>query len=314
MIDIGDAQPLSIYLGAYFDSTHFANGTAITISFQAEDNYARFYNASGSAVTSNRAVAFDRNDFSLLTGGAGAHMVWEKFGPTNYSRFYINTIGWSANDISLQMSGTSVLYVNTHGNNFPARHSSDIDEGGSPMEYLFPLFTTAQWDGTTYSGLSYFNMRNAVNGGGLPPYKSTHQPPISLFMLDACLACTDEIDYSQALFPYGTIYADGYLRNQAKMGWTCLEYPVHSELRMQILMNHLRNKETLDQALYWVYKYSASHYLDAAQATAMYCKTDINGLRLMISETYWHLYGDKNLRLFGIYTGSTWLPQPDWYF
>lgn len=188
-------------LAVVFDSTHFAEGTNLSIVFEAWTNTG-YLSASGSASVKNAALLYGRMEFEQGVNPMehGVPSGVETLGPLNYGLYVATTTPWGLQEMRAVLMHCNVFYVNTHSNlSAPWRFWTDRNEASTPVwELMVP------W----HSLDPVLNMEDAVYekvGLGIPPFNA-NQPPFNLVWIDACHTVEDN-EFAKAFFwPYINAY------------------------------------------------------------------------------------------------------------
>lgn len=241
--------PNKWFLHMMFDSTHFSDGSSVSIVVTAWDQLGRaFVSPTRSAVVYNWAALLARYDLDVdAKAWSSSSSSWVEpidpyawrcsditssvFAASNIKVTSVtNSLGWTDADLLPQLQTCTAFWVYSHGN-------SDTINGG--------FFETDRRDAhfeTTPPSLSpqlmrggYSNLPNhvptqptrslAVGSGGVPPFNSGF-PPINLAVLWACNDATKAIGSPYYSLPHSLVWP-GYnfftqagptIENQAVVG------------------------------------------------------------------------------------------------
>lgn len=269
-------------LSVIFDSTHFPNGTNLTIRFEAWTNLG-YFTASDSAPVINRILIYERSDFS---GGAPATNSATSVIPLGRSIHEAD--GWSVATLTSDDNSCSLLAVFSHGNQ--EDHQDDVE----PVPgRVFALPNTGNPD--------YQSDRTSDIGSGLPPLNSSHQPPISLAFLYSC-DCGYTNRFSTLLIPYANYYG-GWTEDQSVMAYTVPCWCDQAGDHASCLFGQLSQGETADAARLYMEAYAEELGLTVEAADGS-VRTLIHGDLV--------IYGDFYTRLTSVYTASNVQPI-GWY-
>lgn len=298
-------------LQVMFDSSHFPNGTTVTVEFDAYFLYGGASHASGTSVVGNRAVLFGRHDFEV-TGHPdqfGFPAVLSSLSSSNYvSIWQITTLGWADYDYLASLeSNPNVLYIHTHGDagvQMPSPPQpapvgtwllSDYDELPSPPQYpVDPFYIN--------SGECLAARQAAIGTGGLPPYNPSGKPPINIGFNDGCLTGLGNGFAEAYLWPYQNAYGM-WTECQSQLGWSVLKYSLATRPCMEEFWTNMQIGYTADEARVEAenryYQWVMEHGIEEK----------LPGQRFLI-----HCYGDWYARLHGVYSGTDAdSPMANWY-
>ena len=205
---------------ALFDSTHFADSSAITIKMKVTDSNSGYYEATVVGPAYNKAVALVNNntDFNLDEN------------PNEIATFLTNQNNYTATpstsmqkmDILTTLPSLTALYIDSHGN---LGKVGDCDAAplSSDYFYLFPGNATTDNDDVNQPTINK-KVRD----------KTLAQPPFNFVFLNACLTSGDS-QLANAFLGYTgsktdraelgftiSIWGDSNLTNYTKALWASL--------------------------------------------------------------------------------------------
>jgi hypothetical protein len=205
---------------ALFDSTHFADSSAITIKLKVTDSNNGYYEATVAGPAYNKAVALVNNntDFNLDEN------------PNEIATFLTNQNNYTATpstsmqkmDILTTLPSLTALYIDSHGN---LGKVGDCDAAplSSDYFYLFPGNATTDNDDVNQPTINK-KVRD----------KTLAQPPFNFVFLNACLTSGDS-QLANAFLGYTgsktdraelgftiSIWGDSNLTNYTKALWASL--------------------------------------------------------------------------------------------
>ncbi len=302
------ATPPMMYVAMFpsviFDSTHFANGSAVTVTASGHDNAGNFYTGSGTSIVKNRAMFYGRYDFEVTSpAGPGQKGIPTARTFCTYANIQADQVvvpqgasdqGWRASRFynDLQTSGSSIVYVHTHGEQtYPTWNppvtppdtsiSSDLDE-------VDPNNATLASEYSILASTVFAAQSNAIGTGGLPPYNPSGVPPIWLEFNDACYTGQNNAFANAFLYPYANAYG-GWCENQAQLGWSISKYTNQTYICGNVFWSYLQMGYTAHDA--------------RLQIPNVYLGGSWTGDPRDLVQCW----GDWNMRLHGVYTNMTGL-------
>ena len=275
-VTIGGEQitPSSFIPGIYggytynitFASTHFANGTNLTIKVTATNalGETNSITASSPPTVYNVATIYGRNEWEIPSTASSAGTAPAKNNLLYMKHDVSRTVtfkGWAAQDILADIVPCTAFYVNTHGNYIPTiLFISDLDEITGSEESIYPADVGSQ--------------RSVAYNQGLPP--------VNIAFIDACWTGKDNAFADAFLYPF----TDYQATDQAEIGWA-IETAV--------------GKTNVDSTAFWN---ALASGLTAKQARDKTVFVYL-GKALAPGETQiLNCYGDFNATLQGAYTGT----------
>jgi hypothetical protein len=300
--------PVSILVT--FDSTHFPDGTQITLTAIATDAGGNQATATQWGTVVNKALLYGRNDFETSPGGNGCTAATNPLAAMNHTITTNTTLGWSATMFLNALGGTvTALYVNTHGNNNP-QITSDLDELNGIWEYITP--STPPLD--------------------VQEYCERHQIPINIAFLDACQTGQKQ-DFALALLlPYRGISNPPLFGNdaidQAEVGWAVNCFVPYTNADSSQFWNALANGRPVYAARDAAVNAQYQAYLPLYQQGAPWPDTwpnplggalppPLNLLPPALNDNQCQLFacvwGDYYATLHGVYTGNSNTSANIWY-
>lgn len=190
-----EVMPMSIALGTVFDSSHWPNGTAVSITMDVVGFYNGLQTKTvGPVYVRNKLIMFEHPDLHTASNGNGT--VSTKMTGKNYS-MYSNGGSWTPSTYFSEMNGANAVFTSTHGS--PSSHWAGNSVSISPADYE--------------------SNRMAHIGSGIPPYNSG-APSVNFMHLYAC-NCGDTNDFIRVCYPYYMQWGGVWMENQAMMAYTC---------------------------------------------------------------------------------------------
>jgi hypothetical protein len=190
--------PMSMNLGAVFDSTHFLHGTNLAITCEVTDNWGRVYSKTKSAPVKNRALLYEHPDNA---GFPSAMAVVNLFlAGQNYQVVQNPGSSWSPATVYQDMHDMSLCWFTTHGavNEITAGNNAIIHQADVGAE------------------------RVSVSGPGFPPFNSTGKPTTQFTGIVACNVGRNS-NFTKWFWPYWTGYSE-WAPNQASFTFSGLFY------------------------------------------------------------------------------------------
>lgn len=232
----GEPIPMSVGLGVMFDSTHFGNGSTVVVKAEYWDNHGSYYQNEGATVVKNSALlaAFPESDMLAARWEADLRLVSPFFG----KQLLVGE--WDPIEFCESLAGHSIVFAPTHGHNgtigslfaakmWPTSYTTSVRPFGNDT-YILGHPTWIQ-----SAGLE--SRRVAQMGSGLPPYNSTHQPPIWIAYALSCQTGLEQ-NFIRFCLPYNNAYGT-WLENQAWIGYNCdlyvKEYPTIAAQSFSVL-------------------------------------------------------------------------------
>ncbi len=299
------ATPPMMYAAMFpsviFDSTHFANGSVVTVTASGHDSLGNFFTGSGSSTVKNSAALYGRYDFEVISpGGPGQKGIPIVQAYCSFANILATQTvvplgasdqGWKSSRFygDLQTSGSSIVYVHTHGEhinqswNPPTPPSdtfilADLDEiprDAANSQSDYHILASTVFEKETY----------AIGTGGLPPYNPNGVPPIWLEFNDACYTGQNNAFASAFLYPYANAYG-GWCENQTQLGWSIAKYTDQTAVCADAFWSLLLLGFTADEA--------------RVRIPMVYQNGSWTGDPRQLVQCW----GDWNMRLHGVYTNS----------
>ena len=280
----------------YFDSTHFADGSTVSITVEGKDTNGLLVASATStaAPVINRVSAMGRSEWEVGTKAGQGVVHAASLTAINHSAHSITAAGWNHGDVVTELNWCTVFYVNSHGFwHDPAKGTcfqTDHDEValGSP-EYVYPTVNDTYINGSPQWGQTpqvWEVRKNLCGVSGLPPLF----PEMNFAFLDAC-------DTGKGLeFATAILYPDynGMYTPKAELGWLFQTAINATYQDGQALWGKFKNGYTASDA-----RHEMVNAYNTSQGTS-YTDTTATALR-----------GDQNLRLHMLWTnsggqGTTW--------
>jgi hypothetical protein len=181
-----------------FDSSHFAHGTTVEVTF-------RVWGASTGTMYETRSNPDPvvKNEFMMYRDPTPPEpdpqpTVLGFMQSKNYIIWMEGGSSWDSSDYFMEMYDANVVHFSGHG--LPMWHSAPV--------------------GTGIVHTAYLTERELDTGTGLPPFNSTDCPSVNFIHLQAC-NCGDTSNFKSALYPYYMGWGGQYLENQALLAYTC---------------------------------------------------------------------------------------------
>lgn len=297
--------------GTAFDSTNFENGDLVEVKTYAKakltDGTITDWQDDGgySAVVINRSlIATTTATFFILrlngvlapqTGTAVRYGQDTRLQTMNYERkllgHYDNGLAeWQLSDFLSDATGKSVVTLNTHGD----ATSALCMDGTSPDPTNLGAWTINPLD-------LFLNQVYEVGQDALPPYNSSFTPPISLLYLGACNQGWFVPDWAfGALWPYQ--FSGGlFLENQAAFGLKPYITGAGTSTISNGVFEQLKKGETLAEA---IRIFCETTITDSVCDSINLATDQAVNPRRAIKEDF-VIYGDPNMRIHGVFTGSS---------
>jgi len=235
----GDPDYVAMLPSVMFDSTHFANGSTVTVTVRSEEDLGHGGQASASAPVKNFASLFGRYDLE-----SSVPIAWNWDDPVGYyfigdmswhglpwaaaflssMGYYIEhqvtSRGWGSGDLLAGLADCTVFYVHTHG--ATTYYWTDLNDfynwyPAAPESWSENAYASST-GGDPYGFVLEPTRVNAM-GSGLPPFNSTGLPPIALSFMVACDTGTNN-DFAEAyLYPYTNAYVNPAIEDQSELGY-----------------------------------------------------------------------------------------------
>ncbi|MGE0001207.1 MAG: hypothetical protein AB7F50_11315 [Fimbriimonadaceae bacterium] len=300
----GEPGSTTVDLNLVFDSTHFPPQTNVEVRFKAKGSHGNFYEATGSSIVKNAAVALNLYAFNGVWGGLGAAIVGNELASSNYTLFIDLGPDWDKESVAFHQQHNGVYYVNSHGSQ-GIKHQTNgiVDYGG--QEVPEDVFSYGAVD-------AYDIYKTDVAGVGLFPFNSTGIPPTLFAHLDFCTAMENvprPSDFGVLLYPYSNAYGDPPARNQAVFGYNGYTLVDESENSAWHMFSRMAGGATAHKA-------RGGFIIAQLQGhpRAVQIGPTVNGPFSRVDEIAdCPLLGDFHTRIRFVYTGSSLLPSTLWY-
>lgn len=286
----GEPIPMSVSMAAMFDSTYFQHGTLCTVKAEYWDNLETYYHAESQSLIRNSALmaAYPEPEHYSARFFAEQCFAWPSFYPALMGG------AWDPQQFVDAMNERSIIFVSTHG-------------------YYETFFAGKEWVGdityTTYvkpSGPNTYILgypawlqstsvepnRIAQMGGGLPPYNTTQNPPITFAFIISCVTGATNA-FSTFLHPYQNAYG-GWCEDQAWTGFACELYLKEYEGISRVVFSRLSGGHTIAKA---------REKLIASDPPFTNASSD-----KPLVEDDMPIYGDTHTRVRSVYTGDDTAP------
>ncbi len=285
-----ETYPLSIALKVMFDSSHFANGIPVEVTFIVWGVFTGMHvgQSNPDPIVKNKLMMFEHDDPDITPDAAP--LVSDLMTGRNYGLF-LRTLGpWTDDNY------WGALNAGTDGNTnaaFYAGHGGPGNHDACVPPHMLPE--------------NYETHRISDIGTGLPPFNSTGRPPVFFLHLVAC-ECGKTSDFKTALWPYYMGWGGPYLEDQALLGYKeCVKLAEERGLAEKI-WEYLAVGHTAFNAVETFKQFLAAN-------PGVFHSSDIHGTRNMVAADV-KLYGDGAMRLKTVYTGNyapPTSPTTPWY-
>ncbi len=190
--DPEDVPPMVFSLKAMFDSSHFANGTTVEVTFSVFTFPTGWWEISSNPdpVVKNKLMIFEHPDPEIAPNPS--YTVNVQMSGKNYAIFLQNGGNWFEADYWNALNGSSAVFYGGHGTTND--HWDSLDFGMDAGEYE--------------------TKRTIQIGSGLPPFNSTGAPPVFFCHIVAC-GCGNTNNFKTVLYPYYMGWGGPYLEDQA---------------------------------------------------------------------------------------------------
>lgn len=285
-----ETPPMAFFLKSMFDSSHFPNGTAVNVTFRVLTWPSGWWegNSDPDPIVKNKAMMFED---PAPPEPDPVPTVRDLISGKNYSLHWNDGPAWTNLDYRNAMSGSNLIFYAGHG--APSVHTAPSPPGMTP-------------------GL-YESERAIINGYGLPPFNSTHQPQVNFCHLVAC-NCGDTSDFKKSLFPYYMGWGGPYLENQALMAYTSYTSTNHRAKNAELVWAKLSIGWTANYTREWIrIVWLPSHAPEIPMSDVdppVWRAMEIGDLALYCGED------NGTMRLKTVYTGGNELPSSPttpWY-
>lgn len=284
------AYRLNDTLPVMFDSSHFAHAASIEVKCRAQTGGV-WYEHTYTVTNKNRALLYNHPGIGALGGGDGSTIANSLMSGQNYDISH-QTGAWTPTNLFSDMTVCDLLYINTHG-------ATDIHEAGD-TQIITP------WDQPSPPPPfipGYEQQRQSHIGTGLPPFNSTANPAINLFLLEACESGTTN-NFIRACWPYRNYYSNPSIENQAFHSYTVFTLVEDTEDMADVLFTELVAGHVIDRA--------SAELVIQAQALDLDVSDTLGGTLRYLDIGDAALYGDTTTRIKSVYTGTSVNPV-GWY-
>lgn len=192
---IEEEAPWTMILEAMFDSSHFANGTPVEVTFRVL-TYMGWQEGSSELdpIVKNKLMMFEHPDSGIDPDAAP--LVASLMSGKNYFLHLVNGGAWSEGDYFASLDGSNAVLYAGHGS--PASH-----QAGTLTDSMTPA--------------EYETARISHKGSGIPPF-NTGAPPVNFCHLLAC-NCGDTNAFATVCYPYYMAWGGPWMENQALMAY-----------------------------------------------------------------------------------------------
>lgn len=280
-----------------FDSTHFADGSNVTVEYSVTDNFNRTYTDTATVPVKNQAMCAQAGDYRSIPGGAGDVDFITRFGLTNYTTSKMIHL-WNSNDYFSMMRGKNVVVFNGHGTHSSHFASDSLTVGSG--EEIFPYSYSPPLGGY----IQGYDQRFDHMGEDAPPYNTTEVPPVNLMWHYACNT-GHQPGFVRVLWPFISQF-DPPLTNQATV--TFKHWVLIAECRSitnELCRLLLQSDETVGRAI---------QLMSGNVALPAFIMESPTSFPRRMQEDDVLLKGDQFTRISGVYTHSndkhtTWFRQ-----
>ncbi len=223
-----------------FDSTRFESGSSVEVIIEAWGLDGGHGAATNSAVVKNWAVAFARYDlehepltFNHLTGQfvigndnwKTLDTVFQSVRSLGYDYTGSSAISWDGAYLLSKIGDASFFFIASHGGTDSGRSHTWTDTNDYVLQRNgFP--GAAELFRGTPAGtgeIAALPVRQSAIGSLLPPFNSSHKPPLSIALIWACNTANvipQVNDFAEGLlWPYTNAYSYPDIENQACLCW-----------------------------------------------------------------------------------------------
>lgn len=258
--------------------------TDLEIKLRAWDSLNHYGEGTESVRVYNKACIYGRNDVENRPGGETVAAVGALLASMNHDiTDSVNELGWTKFQILDDIEVCTAFHVVTHADYHLI--TSDFDEfDPGNWEYIYAAQQYGQ------PGPYILDTRINGVGTGSPPYNNG-VPPVNIAFLYAC--CTGEYNSmaNAFLWPYYHYNAT----DQAEAGWRITVGDIYANRTSTAFWGALADAKT------------------AAQARQLAVNAYF-GQRTTNPQNFLAVWGDFYARLYGVYTGSKYLPPEFWYY
>lgn len=223
---VEEEPPWTLLLEAMFDSSHFANGTPVEVTFRVL-TYMGWQEGSSDPdpIVQNKLMMFEDpapptpdpvpNVQALMAG-------------KNYGLHSEDGPSWTKTDYFAAMNGSNAVMFAGHGN---------------PYEHSVP-------DGSGIHWADYEAYRISHIGSGIPPF-NTGAIPVNFCHIIAC-NCGDTNNFVRACYPYYMAWGGPWMENQALLAYTCYTSQNHRAMNAELIWSKLALGWTARGAWLWL--------------------------------------------------------------
>jgi hypothetical protein len=266
--------------------------TDLEIKLRAWDSLNHYGEGTETVRVYNKACIYGRNDFETkyAPDGVSVAPVGSALSAMNHDTSdSVTELGWSRYQIMDDIAECTAFHVATHGAIYEI--ASDFDEFDPTViwERIYPTEDRAPNNNNPDVSPFILDTRQAAVGAGIPPYNNGI-PPINIAFLYSCCTGQDNDMAMAFLWPYYFYSAV----DQAKLGWRIMADIEKINVASTAFWEALAGTHTAVQAR----QITVDEYL---------------GYHEPNPESFLACYGDFYARLYGVYTGSNYLPPTIWY-
>ncbi|MBX7132006.1 MAG: hypothetical protein K1X67_04930 [Fimbriimonadaceae bacterium] len=195
--DPEEEPPMNFSLAAMFDSSHFANGTPVEVTYRIWSYPTGWQEASSGIdpLAQNMLMMYEHPDDDLDPDAAP--LVSQLMYGKNYLLALVNGGSWSETDYFNTLDGSNAVFYAGHGTPY------DHDDAWTPTGHMLTS--------------EYYTHRVSQKGSGIPPF-NTGAPPVNFCHLLAC-NCGDTNGFITVCYPYYMAWGGPWMENQALMAY-----------------------------------------------------------------------------------------------
>ena len=288
-----DVLPMSMSLKVMFDSSHFAYGTTVEVTFRVWGLITgmREVRSTPDPMVANKLMMFEHKDAGFTPDAVPE--VQSLMSGSLYYQIPINGGTWADSTYFAALNGSNAVFYAGHGNDFE-HLASDEDPG------------------TTMSWLDYQLKRTDQIGTGIPPFNSG-APPVNFCHIVAC-NCGDTSNFIKVCYPYHMAWGGPVMEDQALMAYKVFIRMGDVSIHANTIWNKLAQGWTAAYTKAWF----DSIWLDENPGTLRVWDVYPGTIRDMAPGdlALYYEYGGSGdggaMRLKTVYTGSNVLPI-GWY-
>lgn len=265
-------------LKVMFDSSHFPDGTTVTVRLEINGYDSGPYIKTGAAVVRNRAMFYEDPDPAASPDGS--LVMHNLFNNSGYSRLLQNGGSWSESAYFSSLDGSNFAVLCGHGT--ASSHETGTSDSITPSEYESVRMSQV---GIPVPPTNY-----------LPPF-NYGAPPVNLLYLIACKFGMTS-DFTKCLWPHVMAWGGPFQENQSALAYKPSLVVQQLSLHAELVGPLLRQGQT---TLVAVEQFDA--YLDLYPGV-LRCWDHVTGAKRDMQEGDLVVYGDTKTRVKSVYTGT----------